>query len=439
MFTFKRLCALSLSVSLSVSVLAACSFRTPDADNSEVKVEAVTLTFYRYGPQLSDHDYTNYIVEPLKKKYPHITLERIDSSDGKPTIDELITTGTRPDILFTGIEQFPKLKELQLLADLTPAIRAASLDLSRYEPSTIEAIQAFGDGQSIYGLPLYLNPFALFYNKTIFDQFGVAYPTDQMTWEQAIALSKKIARVSEGQRYRGIDINSYEHLAGQVSATYYDAATNKATLETPSWKRVFDTMNLITSIPDNLTPEGHYSGTITSFTKKRDVGMYLYWVNGMVKNLEELHRNGVPMDWDVVTVPVFTDSKPVGMQLDFHSLLVPFNSPHPKEAGMAVTFLASEENQAVISRGRVSAIPSPALRQNYGADIATVKGTNIVQALQMKPAPYPKVHPYDVIVKKQLNPLVSSVLRGEIDINTALRTANEKANIELSKQQPPAK
>ena len=45
-----------------------------------------------------------------------------------------------------------------------------------------------------YGFPLSLQINVLFYNKNIFDGFGVSYPQDAMTWDEFIETAKRVTR-----------------------------------------------------------------------------------------------------------------------------------------------------------------------------------------------------------------------------------------------------
>lgn len=69
-------------------------------------------------------------------------------------------------------------------------IKRHNIDLSRFEPSIISALEKMSGG-GLYGLPLYNDRMALYYNKDIFDKFGVPYPKDGMTWDEVIELSIK--------------------------------------------------------------------------------------------------------------------------------------------------------------------------------------------------------------------------------------------------------
>ena len=71
--------------------------------------------------------------------------------------------------------------ENDILLDLTGYIEKDGVDMSIYYPD-IAAIYTREDGK-IFALPKDHDTIALLYNKAIFDQAGVAYPTDEWTYD----------------------------------------------------------------------------------------------------------------------------------------------------------------------------------------------------------------------------------------------------------------
>ena len=72
-----------------------------------------------------------------------------------------------------------------------------------------EAIYNFGNinGDQYYLVRDY-NPLCLFYNKDVFDRYGVAYPTSDWTWEDAIEAAKKMTVKGEDGKYECFGFNA---------------------------------------------------------------------------------------------------------------------------------------------------------------------------------------------------------------------------------------
>ncbi len=76
------------------------------------------------------------------------------------------------------------------LADLSDMISADA----PYYPRALEAFQQ--DGKQ-YALPESFSTVLLFYNKDLFDQAGIDYPTADWTWDDAMTAAKAIRALGD--------------------------------------------------------------------------------------------------------------------------------------------------------------------------------------------------------------------------------------------------
>ncbi len=79
-----------------------------------------------------------------------------------------------------------------------------------------ESIYNFGNiGGNQYYLVRDYNPLCLFYNKDVFDKYGVPYPTDDWTWDDAIEAAQKLTVKNEDGTYEcfGFNAQSWEYAA----------------------------------------------------------------------------------------------------------------------------------------------------------------------------------------------------------------------------------
>jgi multiple sugar transport system substrate-binding protein len=89
--------------------------------------------------------------------------------------------GTAPDVFQGCCTHFPAWAQMGYTLDLSPYVEA-DLDeetIQDWDPAQYRALFA-RDGQQ-FGLPKYHGAMALYYNKDIFDEYGVNYPDD--TWD----------------------------------------------------------------------------------------------------------------------------------------------------------------------------------------------------------------------------------------------------------------
>lgn len=103
------------------------------------------------------------------------------------------SAGTAPDIFYVEAFWFEELAKQNVLLPLDLYIkRDVNFDIDWFYPNLIEA---FKYEDRIYGIPKDFSTLALVFNKKIFDQYGVAYPTDEDTWfdmlDKALQLKRK--------------------------------------------------------------------------------------------------------------------------------------------------------------------------------------------------------------------------------------------------------
>jgi multiple sugar transport system substrate-binding protein len=124
-----------------------------------------------------------------------------------------------------------------VLENLDPYIEAAGYDLSDYWPALLES--ASYDG-SIYGFPRDIGLEVLYYNKDIFDEVGLDYPTDEWTWDDLLAAAEQLTVVeSSGQvtRYAlGMEGGKYLLWVNQNRGSVLDDMRNptRCTLSEPA-------------------------------------------------------------------------------------------------------------------------------------------------------------------------------------------------------------
>jgi multiple sugar transport system substrate-binding protein len=389
-------------------------------NTKEVSKEPVTLKLYNYGaltPEMIDQ----LFVQPVKQKYPHITIEEVKLSN--VPIANIAVSGNEVDII-TGwgslLDQFGNFK---LLTDLNPLIKKHNIDLSRFDKSNLEGIRLQSDTISkggLYALPFGYNYYATFYNKSIFDKFGVAYPQDGMNWDQAIELGKKLTRTEGGVQYKGLDPEGIEKVANSLSIPYVDPVTLKASVNTDGWRKAFELTKRINDIPGNsFTITGH-GATVNRFTKDRNVAMLAApeVLNGMA---------GVDFDWDVAEYPSFPERPHTSGVVQTFVLQIASNSKHPEEAMQVISLATSDEVQTALSRSgmMLGALQNEKFNKNFGADHPLLKNKHIEGILKTKPAPYVVVTRFTK-ARGILETKYKDYAAGKIDVNTALRQANEE-------------
>ncbi|CAG7650247.1 ABC transporter substrate-binding protein [Paenibacillus allorhizosphaerae] len=396
------------------------------AKSLEKPLEPVTLKFYQSGNYMTEQDFKDLVADPVKKKYPHITVENITTKSDLP---QLVAAGEPVDFFITWNGNLAYYKDLNAYEDLTPLAKKHGFDLSRFDPESLNAVKAVSDKGELYAFPYSFNLNALYYNKDIFDKFGVPYPKDGMTWENAIELARQVSREDGGTKYRGLEIDSFSRLTFPLSLVPVDAKTNKVLVNSESYKRAFEVAKQIFSVPGN-----NYIDSSTAawnrFIKDKNVAM------SATVNLFLRLKETPDLNWDVAQFPSYSDKPNVYGMYDLH-LMIPLKTSKARDDQMRVMeVLFSDEVQMTMVRktARVSTLKDPKYTQNFGADIPELKGKNLAGIFKSKPAPAPAFSIHYAKAVSLLTTEYNKYIKNGQDVNTTFRTAEEKIKQYIDEQ-----
>ncbi|MFE5322776.1 ABC transporter substrate-binding protein [Paenibacillus sp. NPDC056579] len=416
------------------TVLAACGSgsegaagsgkASQEAANQPAKQEELKPVTIRLFPnqQVTDADFKKLIADPVKKKYPHITVEMV-AKDSAKWLPDYVASGEIMDLVTIWNGTLPSYEDLGLYEDITPLAKKFNLDLSRFDQGALDTIREVAPNKELYALPYGVQINALYYNKDIFDKFGVPYPKDGMTWDDAMELSKKLTREENGIAYRGLDPESLTRMLFPMSLNVVDNKTQKSSVNTEPYKRVFDVTNRIYSLPGNK-PKTLTQNAADVFIKEKNVAMLA------TVNMFDKLRTDPGFQWDVAQYPSYSERPNTFGMFDLHTIFITKTSKHKDDAMRVLEVLFSDEVQMISTKetGRVSPLKDPKFNQAFGADMPHLKGKSLQSIFKSKPAQSP---PFSMFYTKGIALLRNSfaeVADGKKDVNTALREADEKIN-----------
>lgn len=425
----------------AAAVLAACSSGLQQGSGqtnasgqegaaAPVSKEPVTLTFYAHVAALDQSTFQTYIADVVKKTNPNLTLEFSFGARGK--LEERIAAGTIPDILFSGSDNYMSLKDLGVLEDMTDRLKLANLDLSIFTPESVQTMRDLADGQ-MTAIPFSRNGSALFYNKDIFDKFAVPYPTNGMTYDDVIGLARKMTQTQDGIRYVGWEPGFPDANISPFVQPLVDPKTNKALIDTPAFKKVFDMMKQGYEIPGFIGPKDLFRYTPAHFINDQFVGMYVDWFNKMMPQLIEADAKGKVLNWDLVTVPNFPEYANVGRHESVQFLAIAKQSKHKDQAMQVLKAVSSPEAQLLQSRnGRISVLNDPDIQKQFGKDVKAFQGKQMENLFKFKAAPSTPSSIYDDAVTTIVRNTAKEISVNKKDVNTALREAQELADKKIA-------
>ena len=141
-----------------------------------------TLTWWAWAPQ------DKQLVTAFEKLYPKVKVNLVNAGTGTTEYTKLqnaIKAGSGvPDIAQVEYYALPQFALGGSLANL--GSDGLGSDQSQFSSGVWDSVNSGGE---LVGLPQDTGPMALFYNKTIFDKYGLAVPA---TWAQYVADAKKL-------------------------------------------------------------------------------------------------------------------------------------------------------------------------------------------------------------------------------------------------------
>ena len=120
------------------------------------------------------------VIAVFQADYPNITVETQHEPWGTyfEKIEEWWAGDSPPDVMF--LEFIPVYAARGLLENLDPYIRRDGYDLSDFYPGLIDT---FTYEDSIYGFARDNDTKVIYYNKAVFEEAGLPYPSSGWTWE----------------------------------------------------------------------------------------------------------------------------------------------------------------------------------------------------------------------------------------------------------------
>lgn len=220
----KKMLSLVLALALALTVLTAAA------------AEPVTLTYATFSASGAQEETLKKMVEIFESKNPDIKID-VQLTGYDDYFTKLATTvggGNAPDVFEMNMKNFLAYMLRGACADLTGLV-----DPAAYSEGTMAAVSSEG---KLYAVPMSFSTCVLFYNKALFDQAGVDYPTDAWTWADVQAAAEKIAALGEdvwgfyqpityNEFYKSVKGNGGSLLSEDYSAFTVNTDANVAVLE----------------------------------------------------------------------------------------------------------------------------------------------------------------------------------------------------------------
>ncbi|MEM9424218.1 MAG: sugar ABC transporter substrate-binding protein [Spirochaetota bacterium] len=187
-----------LNILFGVFALLWVSCNKSNANSGEPESTGIsgTLTFATWDSNQSPGMQAN--IELFEQAHPEASVE-LQVTPWNEYWQKLRTSassGNLPDLFWMHVIQFELFASSEALMDLTERIASDSeISLTNYPEDLVRLYEYQGHQ---YAIPKDFDTIGLWYNKTLFDQAGVAYPNENWTWDDLVAAGKELTDSASG-------------------------------------------------------------------------------------------------------------------------------------------------------------------------------------------------------------------------------------------------
>lgn len=204
----KKVISILLTVGFIVSSLAGCSSNNTtttagtattgaSADGTEETGDSTTSSLkgeVRYAFwDAAQQPYMEKCVAEFNKLYPDvkIILEPSAWDEYWTKLEAGATGGSIADVFWLNGPNITKYADGDILMPIDDYLSKSELKTSNYPSGLVEM---YNIGGKQYALPKDFDTIGVWYNKAIFDEMGVEYPTNDWTWEDMAEKAKQLTK-----------------------------------------------------------------------------------------------------------------------------------------------------------------------------------------------------------------------------------------------------
>ena len=310
---------------------------TPPASgpaSQSAEAEPVTITYCNFNSAAGNEETLQKMYEAFHEEYPNITveIETIGFDDYFTQMQTRVAGGTAPDCYELNIENFSAYAHKGVLAEIT------DVDLSRIDETALSAFNV--DGKQ-YGLPGNFSNVVLVYNKDLFDQANIDYPTSDWTQEDVQAAAEAIRALGDDIYgiYQPVTYNEFYKVAAQYGGSLLSEDGTQFTINSPENVEAAQMM-VDRVLVSNVQPNEVQLGGMG------DWDLFMSGRLGMIPTgiwAFSSFADGCDFDWDVVVEPG-ADQKATAFFSN--ACVINAESEHKEAAATWITWLCSSDAAA---------------------------------------------------------------------------------------------
>ena len=429
MKTLKKVLAASTALLLSLGIVACGNNESKDPDKDtanqqqeeETSGDEVHLKWALWD--LETTAYWKEMANAFEKENENVKIEMVDlGSTDYMTVLTTQLSGKNSEFDIITIKDIPGYANLLSLAALEPL--HDMMDEPNINADDFGGIvdQITSDGK-VYGLPFRSDFWVIFYNKDLFDEAGVDYPTNDMTFEEYDALARKMTSGEGNEKVYGAHYHTWRsavQLFGILDGKHTIIDGEYDFLE-PYYEMVLDQQKdgICQDYAMLKTGKIHYSGVFQN-NQAAMMNMGSWFISTMqTYNIENPDQ---AVNFGIVKYPHAEGIEPGTTLGTITSLGINSNSEHKKEAADFIDWAVSEEGAKVIAEtGTFPARSSAEISEILSSSEGFPADENSIDALETyKVYLEMPMHPKSADIETALNNSHDNIMTENISIEDGL-------------------
>jgi multiple sugar transport system substrate-binding protein len=139
------------------------------------------------------------MIEEFEESHPHVVVSKDAGGVSSDRMRQKVTAGLQaddvPDIAYIFGSDLASFAQTEKLANLSEAVENGEIDWNNFVPVAQEAATVDGEPRAF---PSLVDNLAVVYNKKIFKEEGVAFPPNEMSWEEFLKIAEEVNNPSKG-------------------------------------------------------------------------------------------------------------------------------------------------------------------------------------------------------------------------------------------------
>lgn len=180
---------------LGVGILAATTACSPASSGEGTAAEPASLRLALWDE--AQIPAMNALIDEFEAEHPEITVEVELTPFGQywTKLETAATGRAAPDVFWMALGEFRRFAANDIIVDYSELMERDGYTLDGMYPE-LQTAYTWEDG--LYGIPKDIDNIGLWYNKSLFDAAGVAYPDETWTWDSVLEAAQALTDADAG-------------------------------------------------------------------------------------------------------------------------------------------------------------------------------------------------------------------------------------------------